>query len=141
MALFLICYSLFVLLPFLLLHPAADYSVVDSSLFVNSSRNCCTSSFPFFIINCCFCVKADHSALESRLVTHLQLMSAEHQQLSARCDAQEQRSLEYSGGSSGPHYEDVKTELVRVTQELKCLQGSNAQIRVGFCNLSLNHTI
>ena len=62
-------------------------------------------------------------------------MSVAQQHLTERCDAQDTRALEYSGGSSGPHYDDVKSELGRVSQELKWLQGSNAQIRVRFYSL------
>ena len=82
-----------------------------------------------------FCFQADCAALETRLVSHLQLMSVEQQHLTERCDAQDMRALEYSGGSSGPLYDDVKSELGRVSQELKWLQGSNAQIRVRFYSL------
>ena len=84
----------------------------------------------FAVFDSCFCIKADCAALETRLFTHLQLMSVEQQHLVERCDAQDQRALEYSGGSSGPLYDDVRVELGRVSQELKWLQGSNAQIRV-----------
>ena len=71
-------------------------------------------------------------------------MSDEQQHLSVRCDTLDTRALEYSGGSNGHLYDDVKSELGRVSQELRFLQGSNAQIRVSFlinifdcCNLSL----